>query len=120
MTTMGMSETETQIEQIEVSIEQAKDAIDRMKTLERLRNNDDFIKIIREGYFKEEAIRLVMMKSSHNFQGEQAQKDIIKDIDSIGRLEQYFGAIYQIGHTAQRALEADEETREELLAEELH
>ena len=67
--------------------------------------------------FKLEAVRLVLLKAEPNMQSEQAQEEILKSMDAIGELRQYFRTIMAVGGAAERSLAADEQTREELLAE---
>ena len=109
----------TQIEEIELNIEQAKLIVANGTALDRLRNNRDFKKVIVEGYFEKEAIRLVHMKSDFNLQDEVSQRDIDLDIVAVGRLGKYFNEVLRRADLASKAIEADEQTREELLAEEI-
>lgn len=109
----------TQIEEIELNIQQAKTIVANGVALERLRNNRDFKKVIIEGYFEKEAIRLVHMKSDFNSQSAESQQDIDNDMIAIGRLSKYFNEVFRRADLASKAIESDEETREELLAEEL-
>lgn len=106
-----------QIEEIEINITHAKEVISKGDSLERLLNNRDFKKVVVEGYFEKEAIRLVHMKSDYNSQSAEVQKDIDHDIMAIGRLSKYFNEVFRCADLARKAVEHDEETREELLAE---
>lgn len=108
---------EEQIEQIDISMEHAKTNINMMDALNKLTTNKDFKKVILEGYFKDEASRLVLLKADNSMQGEQEQTTIDKSIIAVGYLRQYFSTIMQIGSMAERALKDDEITREELLTE---
>ena len=112
-----MGQNEQDIEQVEISIEQAKVMIDNMKALDRLTDNKDFNKLFIEGYFKEEASRLVLLRADHNFQSDEDQKQLLAAIDAIGRFKMYCNTIMVMGRRAERDLEASEQTREELLAE---
>lgn len=111
------SELDTQLERVEISIEDAKNSIALKKSLENLTNNPDFIKIVREGYFKTEAVRLVMLKADHNFRSDEDQKGIITALDGIGAFKMYCNTIMSLGRMAERALSDDEATREQILAE---
>jgi hypothetical protein len=82
-------------------------------------NNPEWKKLILDGYFRDEAARLVLLKADYGVQDEQVQKDIIKSIDAIGYFRRYLATIMQRGYTAENALRSDEETREELLSEAL-
>ena len=54
----------TQIQGIERNITKSVAAIERGIALERLRVNKDFKSIVLDGYFKDEAVRLVHLKAS--------------------------------------------------------
>lgn len=107
----------TRVEEIELNIQQAKSIVELGNSLERLRNNKDFKKVIIEGFFEKEAIRLVHLKADYNMQDADSQKSIATQMDAIGTLSQYFSKVRHEGMLAQKAIESDEETRDELLAE---
>lgn len=106
------------VQAIEENIRQAKLIAGKGEALERLRQNRDFKAVILDGYFKEEAIRLVHLKADPSMQSPDMQKSIIAQMDAIGSLNQYFTAVVQQGSIALKAISADEETRDEILAEE--
>ena len=109
-----------QLEQIEISIEQAQEAVALKRALNNLLKNKDFESIISIGYFEKEASRLVLLKADASMAKDSDQNLILKSIDSIGFLRQYFTTIMQLGRMAERSIEEDQLTREELLAEGLH
>jgi len=106
------------LQQIEVSIESAKEVIALLDTFKRLENNKDFNKIILDGYFKDEASRLVLLKSDPSMDDDKSQKALDNAIISVGGLRQYFSQIYQMGMIAERSLEQDIATQTELMSEE--
>lgn len=106
------------VQAIEENIRQAKLIAGKGEALERLRQNRDFKAVILDGYFKEEAIRLVHLKADPSMQSPDMQKSIVAQMDAIGSLNQYFTAVVQQGSIALKAISADEETRDEILAEE--
>lgn len=108
-----------QIEEIELSMDQAKESISNMTSLLNLTKNEDFKRIIEQGYFEKEASRLVLLRASPQTQDEETQKSIDNAITAIGHFRQYLMTIMQIGRTAERALEQDEATHAELLQEAL-
>lgn len=114
---MNAQDINDQIQSVEVSIEHAKEAVEKSKSITRLVKNRDFKKIILDGYFEQEAIRLVMLKADGNFQTSEAQADIIKQMDGIGSLRSYLHTVTQLGAMSARALEEDEETLADLRAE---
>ena len=112
-----MNEVDSQIEQVELSIDSAKDAIAGMDAMLRLTKNKDYIRVIDEGYLREEAIRLCHLRADYNFRSDEDQDSLMKAIDAIGQFRQYAASIIQMGRAAENALKADEQTHEELLAE---
>lgn len=110
--------TDEQLQQIEITIETAKEAVAMAKALDELTRNRNFKKLITEGYFEKESVRAVMLKADPEMQSPEAQADLNKTIDSIGELRQYFVKVNQLGRQAQAAINANEEAREEILAEE--
>lgn len=110
--------TET-ISAIERNIEKAKVVLDFSAALERLRNNRDFKKVVLEGYFEQEAIRLVHLTSDPNMQAPAIKQSIESQIAAIGQLSQFFSTALQKAAMAGRQIEADQATIEELAAEEL-
>lgn len=107
------------IEQIEVSIETAKIAVEKRDALERLSKNPDFKLVIEDGYFVDESKRLVLIKATPAMGTPEHQENIIKAIDGIGSLFQYLVATTQTGGQMERSLKGDEITREELLEEQV-
>ena len=105
----------TELEQVEIQI----DAAQRIRALRdncvKLMDSKYFKDVIEEGYFKEEAARLVMTKSS-NLNPEQ-----MKLIDNmqygVGALANFLESVMRRGSEMDDALGAHEQTREEILAE---
>lgn len=108
-----------QIEQIELNIEDAKQIVARKQSVENLLKNTHFKRVITEGYFKDEASRLVLLKADMNYQTPESQAQIDKSIIGIGYLRQYLSSLVQLGNMAENAIASDEATLEELLAEKL-
>ena len=106
--------TEEQLEKIEISIEEATKSVDLFNSLQRLNTNPDFKKVMLDGYFSEECVRLVLLKADHEMRDEDRQNQIIKSIDAIGHTRTYLRTIMQLGQMAARSLEADKGTREDL------
>ena len=106
-----------EIEQVEIQIEMANKLRKMRDTCVKLTNSESFKDVITEGYFKEEAARLVMAKSS-NLSSEQ-----MKLIDNmqygIGALANYIESVMRRGAEMDQAIGEHEQTREEILAEEV-
>lgn len=111
--------SEQALTEVEISLSNAKYAVENLKCLRRLYANKDFKTLILDGYFVKQASRAVMSKAEPVMQTEDAQNEIVRDIDSIGRLKQYFVAVRGLGELAEKSIIDDSKTREEILAEEL-
>ena len=107
-----------ELKAIEISIETAKEGIAKSKALARLTKNKDFQAVIDTGYFRDEAARLVLMRGAPQMQSPEHQEGLMREIDSIAFLRQYFSTIYMQGEMLERSLTADERTRDELAEEE--
>lgn len=106
---------ETEIKDLDNNIKEAKKFVEAGTALERLINNRDFKKIVMEGYFEAEAVRLVHLKADPSMQSESSQTSIISQIDAIGSFRQYLDGVFQQARLAGKAIEDDEQTRQELL-----
>lgn len=107
------------IQELEEDISKARKIIDMGDALERLMHNHDFKKVVMYGFFENEAVRLVHLKADPTMQSAELQESIIKQMDSIGKLNQYFRNIGVQADLASKAINAAELTREEILAENL-
>jgi len=105
------------LEQVELSIEEAQKNIDRMEALERLRKNRDFKLLVEEGYLQDEAARVVLAKAEPGLQGPEQQVMLENMIIAVGYFRQYLNKIYQFGSHSKRAMSEHQDTREELMAE---
>ncbi len=108
------------IKELEANIEQAKDSIELGLSLERLFSNRDFKRVVLKGYFKDEAVRLVHLKGALESQNSDVQKDIIGKIDAISNFSIYLTNIAKNAELANKTVILDEETRNEIISEELN
>jgi hypothetical protein len=106
------------LENLNVSIEEAEKYVSRMNNVLNLTKNKDFIELIEKGYFEREASRLVLLKADPNMQKEEDQVAIIKSIDAIGYLRQYLRNTIAIGRMMEKSLVEDQKTKVELMLEE--
>tara|TARA_B100000749_G_C18288521_1_gene407427 strand:- start:93 stop:425 length:333 start_codon:yes stop_codon:yes gene_type:complete len=107
----------TDLEQVEIQIEMA-DKLRKMRdNCVKLTASEPFKDIITEGYFKEEAARLVMAKSSAL--NPEQMKLIDNMIFGVGALANYIESVMRRGAEMDQAIGEHEETREEILAEEV-
>lgn len=104
---------------IEDDIRNAKAIVEMDAALQRLKANRDFQTIINKGYFEQEAIRLVHLKSNPSMQTPDAQKAILLQIDSIGSLSSYFQVINSKANMAVRTIDDCTQQLTEIYAEEI-
>ena len=119
-----MSDKESQIDQVTLTIEEARAQIDKSSALRRLEKNKDFKSIFLDGLLKEDAIGQVHLLASPQLfapgPGAQAAKKSIKvRLSMIGEFANYCRYIHQQAESSRAALADHENTREELLAEQL-
>ena len=107
----------TDLEQVEIQIDMAHKLRKMRDNCVKLTASEAWKDIIDTGYFKEEAARLVMAKSS-NLTPEQMQ--LIDNMQyGIGALANYIESVMRRGAEMDQAIDEHEETREEILAEEI-
>lgn len=109
------------VHKIELEIEDAQKKVHNMEALERLRKNPDFKELIEEGYFKNEAARIVALKADPNFiMAGKLQMKVLDTLEAgVGGLQAHFRLIDQQGQMAKEALDEMEETREAVLREDV-
>jgi len=106
---------EEQLEQLEESMVEARHFVAIRNSLIKLQTNKDFKKVITEYYFKEEAARLVMAKSSSLTEEQQLLID--KMIYGIGSLAKFLDQTLARGAQAEQALAEDEDTKANIIQE---
>jgi hypothetical protein len=114
-----MNDQEQQLQQVELTIQQAKEYISDADALHRLHENEDFKQVILHEYFEAESKRAVLLKSDPQMQSDDGQKQVDNVILGIGGLYAFFNKIFQYGNQAHRTLTADQQTQEEILQEQL-
>ena len=106
------------LEKIELSIDEAKSKITKAEMLSRLIKTEDWKKVIEDGYFVEEASNVVLLKSTPGFSDDNNQKQLLKQIDAIGAFRQYLSSVFQVAEMARKSLEEFEDVKTEILSEE--
>lgn len=106
------------IEEINISISEAKKKVALKNSLDRLTQDPNFERVILNGYFKEHAARLVMLRADPGMESAARQESLLRAIDAVGELQQYFRGVIQLGLMAEKSLQEDEQTRQEILGEE--
>lgn len=107
----------TELEQIQISMEQAKKKVADYDALERLENNADFKLLFTDGYLKDYAIRLVGLKASVRMQDDRNQTFMGDQLNAIGHLTQYMLYVKQEGRVAKESIAVDSEEMEAIMQE---
>ena len=98
-----------QVEQeIEVSIEAAKGAIERKNKIARMFATDDFKEVVEEGYFRDEAARLVSLLTDPEFSSEERQTEILNDMMGVSSFRQYLLNMHRVGVQMENQVKASE------------
>ena len=103
-----------QINSIERNVKGAREVKAMATALERLHTNRDFRAVIKAGYFESEAVRLVHLRGDPSFQTPERQADILKQIDAISALGQYFLTLQMKAGLADKEIEEGEAVLDEL------
>lgn len=106
-----------EVRKLEEEIQKAKQFIEASKALDRLQINRDFKTVILDGYLTDEAVRLVHLRGDPNMQTPERQAHILASIDAISGLMSYFRLVDFKAQTAERSIQANEATIEELISE---
>jgi hypothetical protein len=109
-----MSETQNEIQEIELQITELEDQLKRREILKRLMVNQDFKDLIEEDYMREEAIRLTSLLGSPNQQLDAMQGHIIKDLEGIAALRRYFDTIFNLANVADEQIKSHNATLDEI------
>ena len=104
---------QNEIQQVELSLEEAKKLVEFGEAIERLNQNRDFKTVILEGYMGEEAKRLVFLTGEYNLTPE-AREQVHQNIHGIAALRNYLVARTQIGEIAKKEVQDFSETLEEI------
>jgi len=67
------------------------------EALERLEQNEDFNKVILEGYFRDKAVNGVSLLASPQIKAQGKRADIMEALVAISQLEDYFLTIKALG-----------------------
>lgn len=110
---MNQATREQNIEQLEVTMDEAKKLIAKKVVFERLLKNKDFQEIFDEGYFKEEPSRLVCLRADSSMTPEDIAR-IDNNIIGIGECRSYLRSLIQIGALMENQLKEQAEALNEL------
>ena len=82
-----------QAEQLEVEIDQARSIIALSDDINKLYNYKPFQNVFLEQYFREEAVRLVALKGDREFQTDERQATVLRQMDGIATLNAFMHRI---------------------------
>lgn len=105
----------SEIEQVELSIEEARKHVDRRNQLDKLFSNREFKKVILDGLFDDEVKRLTGLVGDTSMKPHR--DEIVLELQAISKLRAYFQRVKQIGDMAEQSIVEDQETLAELRAE---
>lgn len=94
---------EAEVQELEISIDEAKHAVEAAQMAQRLFNNADFRKVIVEGYFRDEAARLAMVHAEPSLRPD-IQAAIMNDMKGPGALKRYLSHMVQRGFAAENEI----------------
>jgi hypothetical protein len=106
-----------EIEQIEVSIEEARKVVAKRDRVIKLIENEDFNAVIHEWYFKDEVIRLANMASDPVID-EKYRECVNRDIHGPASLRRFLSTIIAMGNAAENEIANHEEEIENIREEE--
>jgi uncharacterized protein (UPF0147 family) len=111
--------SQNEIEQIELSINEARKMVERGRMAEELSMNSAFKKLVLDGYFVEEAARLVHLSSDPNLP-ENIRNVVTRDMAGPGAFKRYLSALVQMGHMAAQEISDAQHTLDEIRQDELN
>lgn len=107
------------IKEIEITIEDCKEVVNRGAALERLLDNPDFNSLIMKGYMERESHRLTLLLADPACETPQARDNIVRDLSAIAQLNAFFRTIRTAAEVAGRSLKEHEELLQARLVEDL-
>jgi hypothetical protein len=109
-----MSNKDQLLAALQQQVKDAQGSLELGKALATLRHNPDFKKLIADGYLKNEAVRLVHLKADPSMASAENQSSVVRDIDAIGALAQYFRTVEMMGLRAESSIAEAEEAITEI------
>jgi len=85
--------------------------VELKEALDRLENNADFVKVIKEGYFRDKAINGVSLLAHPAIKDQGKRGDVMEQLVAISQLEDYFATVKAMGNISPD--EDDEDTESE-------
>lgn len=108
---------EQQIQQVELSIEQAREALAFGEAISRLEQNPDFKKVVFDGYFVEEAARTVSLLAEPSMQRPESQLKLAHSLRGISEFKQFLLAHKHMCEQLRYEMSQNQELLDELREE---
>ena len=112
---MTNAEEMEQVEnEINISIEAAKEAVSRKNMMDELIKDKRFETLFSVGYLEKEPARLTSLFADAEWQTEEKQQSLIDDLRAISSFRQYVLAIKAMGTQMERQIAGSEAQLEEM------
>jgi len=111
------SELDRVEKEIEISIDQARGAVDRKNKMEKLIATPEFRDVFTIGYMEQEPARLVSLLSDSDWQTPEKQEELLHEMRAISAFRQYVLGIKALGKTMENQIARSQETLETLREE---
>ena len=108
------SNLKEQLKEIDDRIAELEKDIEIGKALERLHENEDFQKVILDGYLEDEAKRLFELMTTPMKFKREIMENIQEKLSSIRNLKEYFAVKLQNAGFAQEQIEEEKEYRKDV------
>lgn len=108
-----MTNKEEQVQEIEVSMEEAKKVLALGEAIKRLRTNPDYKLVVTEEYFLQEASRLTMLTAEPNFD-DTRKANVQAAIRGIGEFRQFLMILERNAEMAREAIYQAEQALHEI------
>lgn len=107
------AELEGQIQELEVSIENLQEAVDFAAKVRRLSQNKDFQEVVEQGYFINEASRMLLLRDDPSLPQDK-KINLEADMYGPGAFKRFLFVIIQQGMMAESQIAEFKETMDEI------
>ncbi len=102
----------SKVEEIELSLEKAKELVERKRMAEKLASNREFKKLVLDGYFKDEAVRLVGLLGDPG--AAPYREQIQLEMAGISMFQQFMRNVIRMGQIAESEMPEHEQLLDEV------
>lgn len=108
---------QSQVQEVQITLDEAKKKVKLGEALERLERNKDFKLIFEEEFFKQESIRQVSLLSCPNHQEPHKQAAIIADMRASATVQSFFNLLRRNARMSEQAVQDSEDQLAQLRAQ---